>query len=85
MKTKATPLFMRVKMTMSAGPWVGIFAMLLLSVFYIMVKLLSLINPAEKIEKALDFPVEMYKYNRHLLDHSLTLPNAPNNKINHNK
>ncbi len=67
-------MLVRVKMILSAGPWVGIFAMLMLAVYYITVKILSIMSPADQIEKAVDFPYEAYKNNRHLLDHSLRLP-----------
>ncbi len=69
-------MLLRVKMTMSAGPWVGTFALLLFAVFYMTLKLLAIFVPADSIEKAPDFPMETYKYNRHLLDHSLKLPHS---------
>ena len=74
MKARPSPLLWRVKMTLSSGPWVGIFAMLFVAIFYVMVKILNKVCPAESIEKAEDFPFETYKYNRHLLDHQLKLP-----------
>jgi len=74
MKSKPTPLLWRVKMNLSAGPWVGIFALLLFAVFYLTLKICDRLYPREKIEKAENFPFETYKYHRHLLDHQLKLP-----------
>lgn len=73
MASKPNPLLLRVRMILSAGPWVGIFALLLFAMFYIVLKIMDKIAPAEKIEKAVDFPYETYKYSRHLLNHHLDL------------